>query len=382
MAATMAKAVSDLLPDRLEWQPDDQARVLKDLPARPGVWLLLSGQDVPVLAATSQNLRRSVLNRLTRPQGPRTRRADLSATCRACLYAVTLGRFESDWIYARLTERLWPDEFWDRVRFGPMWLLHAAPVRGIMKLQPTSSLPTESEAASLGPLATRSDAQQLAEILTDLFDLCRYWRELEKAPRGRPCAYAEIGRCRSPCDGSIPIEEYNGAVRTAVAFAGAERTRILSEKRDRMQRAASALDFEQAGRIKAWLQRAAALDEPRFKHLGRLEDFAGLILCRFRSQARPFFFFAGLLEPGEPVKVSQVEALLPQWRRRLEAAEAAPATSGTRRRWQFGLVTAHLFRPERPDLLWLSARSDLDAWKQAAQRWRSRPAKAKETAGQ
>lgn len=366
----MLTAIRELLPENLDWPAGQQAEVLPKLPAKPGVWLLLAEGDLPVLAATSQNIRASVTGRLLAPDpAQRSKKTDLSTTVTACRYIVTYGRFESDWLFGKLVHAAWPVDFWDRVGFAPMWMLQAFPVQtpetahagGIMKLQPTTNWPEDPGTVALGLLATRSDAQDLADILTDLFDLCRYWQILTKAPHGTPCAYHEMGRSPAPCAGLIPMEQYNQTVREAMAFAGPDRKKILQARQDEMKSAAGNLRFEQAARLKSWLQRTGSLNEPRFQYLADVRQFTGLAVSKFRTQARPFFVWAGIIEAGEAVKLSKIEEHLPIWRQRLDAGPSIQADAETRQ-WQSGLLTTHLFRPERRDLAWLPATQDMSAW--------------------
>ena len=119
-----------------------------------------------------------------------------------------------------------------------------------------------------------------------------------------------------------------------------------------MKAAAANLQFEQAARIKDWLKRTAALNEARYAHLAEIERFVGLAVSRFRTQVRPFFFWAGVLEAGEPVKLSQIEEHLPAWRTRLEAGPTIAVDDRTRQ-WQCGLLATHIFRPEQKTLAWM-----------------------------
>ena len=157
-----------------------------------------------------------------------------------------------------------------------MWVLKASPVGGIMKLQPDDRLVRRARSHHIGAHdPDRADAQDLADTLTDLFDLCRYWQILSKAPHGTPCAYHEMGRSPAPCAGLIPMEQYNQTVRHAMAFAGRDRAKVLAEKQTEMKTAASQLQFERAARIKDWLKRTTPLGELRYAHLGEMERFVG-----------------------------------------------------------------------------------------------------------
>jgi len=367
----MLTAVRELLPGQLQWQIGQAAGALPNLPSRPGVWVLLAEGDVPVLAATSQNIRASVAGRLAGPDpSQRSKRTDLSHTVVACRYSVTQGRLASDWLYGKLVHAVWPGDFWQRVGFAPMWMLVAVNVGGILRLQPTTTWPSEPGAMALGPMITRSDAQDLSDILTDLFDLCRYWQILARAPHGTPCAYYEMGRSTAACAGLIPAEQYNQMVREAMDFAGRGRRGVLAARDADMKAAAARLEFEQAAKIKDWLARAGPLNEPRYGYLGEIGRFVGVVVERFRSRARLFFFWAGVLEGGEEVTLSKVEDRLSAWRTRLEAGPTTRVDDATRL-WQCGLVATHIFRPQRRTLAWMPLVVDAAGWLEAVQLLRS-----------
>jgi hypothetical protein len=106
------------------------------------------------------------------------------------------------------------------------------------------------------------------------------------------------------------------------------------------------------------------LNQPRYAYLREIDRFVGVLVSTLRTRAQPFFFWAGLLEAGEEVKVSKIEEHLPSWRTRLEAGPTTRVDDATRL-WQCGLVATHIFRPQRRNLAWMPLEVDAAGWLQA-----------------
>ncbi|TVQ61072.1 MAG: hypothetical protein EA378_09475 [Phycisphaerales bacterium] len=128
----------------------------------------------------------------------------------------------------------------------------------------------------LGPFGTKDAGGRFAEGLDELFELCRYPRELEKAPRGKACAYKEMGKCPAACDGSERMASYRERVRAGVDLtregvpAAIERTTV------ELRSASAAMDFERAAVLKARLDRLGAMGKAPMRHARTLDRFAAL----------------------------------------------------------------------------------------------------------
>jgi hypothetical protein len=120
-----------------------------------------------------------------------------------------------------------------------------------------------------------------------------------------------------------------------------------------MKSAAAALNFEQAGRIKQRLSRAALIESEPFMHLAPLEEFAFLSLQP--GQGKPYLE-PWLIHPGAAVPVMAleqihkktlaggVETLFSVCRETLGAAVKPPVDERTTE--QLSLVAHHLFKGE------------------------------------
>jgi excinuclease UvrABC nuclease subunit len=113
----------------------------------------------------------------------------------------------------------------------------------------------------IGPFYEKSSARRHAEQLDAAFELCRYPAELHRAPNGRPCVYKEMGQCPGACDGSEPLRDYQVRLYSAIWFDAHAVRKKKIEIELLMQVAVDEEDFEQAGALKAELERWSQFGE-------------------------------------------------------------------------------------------------------------------------
>jgi excinuclease ABC subunit C len=70
----------------------------------------------------------------------------------------------------------------------------------------------------------------------------------------RPCLDYHIKHCLAPCIGATSKEEYAEVIRQIVLFLEGKQERVVRELKHEMKRAAEALDFEKAGRLRDRIQ--------------------------------------------------------------------------------------------------------------------------------
>ncbi|CAN5616178.1 DEDD exonuclease domain-containing protein [soil metagenome] len=71
----------------------------------------------------------------------------------------------------------------------------------------------DDEADYLGPFASRSLAEKCLAALHETFPVRQCTDKLARSPRRTACVLAEMGRCLSPCDGSVDEHTYAAVVR-------------------------------------------------------------------------------------------------------------------------------------------------------------------------
>lgn len=326
--------------------PAELARV----PAKRGVLALLARGGEPIILLTAADMRSRLRNRLTAPDADTpTRAADLRAITRRVLYKLTHSHFETDLHYALLARAVWPDRYPSMIAWKPAWFVHVNTAERFPHFKRTREIASRA-GRYIGPFVSARDADRFAGLLVEAFDLCRDIRTLRQAPHAQRCPYAQMGRCDSPCDGSVSMEAYALKVARAWDFACGQRQALLETLRGEMHAAAGSLDFERAAAIKARLGRLAELDSAPFAHAAPLEQFNFVIVQPGGSVRRAAAFTASgpTIRCGAtldyPLKIAQLDALV---------KTTAAAAAGTAERWgpfsrrMVGLVARYLFSSDR-----------------------------------
>jgi hypothetical protein len=335
------------------------------LPASPGVAMLCgadfaSTQTAVQISATG-DVREFCRARLD-PAAELGPRADLRPVTSVVHAAPVGSAFEADWLTLELARAHLPKTY---KAIADRW-------RGwFLLLDPAASPPTwrktdlrdlvdraDSPPASvlLGPLPDKHAVAKLGELLDDAFELCRYPRELGKAPCGSACAYKDMG-CPAACDGSETLTAYVRRVELARDFAATARGEQDPTPREiitaQMNDAATAQRFEHAARMKKRLERLDDIGKPMFRNLGELGSLAVVaVLPSERSgHARVMVFAGGELEPiadvdGAAVRVEGGAALGPVLgviAARAQARAGFPLSTAAVER--LGLLCQYWFKP-------------------------------------
>ena len=336
----------------LDGPPDDAA--LTRAPARRGVLGMLADDDHPICLLTAADMRSRLRNRLREPaQDERSRRADLRAVTRKVVWKRTFSHFETDLRYLELARALWPRKYTAQVSWRPAWFVHVdaeAPVPRFARTREPQSPPGRA----FGPFLNARSADRFIDAAQDAFDLCRRYECLRQAPHGRPCTYAQIGRCRSPCDGTISMEDYRRLVARAVDFVAGSRHELVDDLTSRMRQAAEALEFERAEACKERLGRLREFDRPDYAHVAALGSFRYVIVQPGGSVRKAMVF---LIDLGEVVHCGAVD-YPPVETQLAKALKAMPSRCapqerlGQAERLVMGLVSRYLFSgPERRGLI-------------------------------
>ncbi len=334
-------------------QPPVAEEQLAAIPPKRGVVLLLAQGGRPIVLLPAADLRSRIRLRLQEPlSDQRTKTADLREITRQIRWTLAYSHFETDLAYLHAACALWPRTFASLLAWKPPWFVHVQPGEEFPRFQKTRkdfALPGRL----LGPFPSGQAADRFIETIQDAFDLCRDYRCLRQAPHGQPCAYGQMGKCLSPCDGRISMDRYREMMAQAADFAAGDRQGPLDRLRQEMMQAAGKLQFERASALKARLGRLDELNHADYAHLAPLDDFRFVLVQRGagRRKARAFLADRGLIQDAGdldyPLRRPQVDKLLKKMAR-LVARGDRERTEGDLAAWRMGLVAHYLFTsPDR-----------------------------------
>lgn len=321
--------------------------LLKDVPAKWAIYLMSDAEQRPVQLLCVKNLRYSIRRRLGPPDElqPPGKRVDYRQIVRHVAWRRVDSAFEADWLYLEAARRIFPQTYQGMTGLRPAWFIHVNPDAPFPRYVKTHDL-SSAAGTFLGPLEDKHAAAHLIEDVTDWFDLCRYYNVLVEAPAAKACAYKEMGKCPAPCDGSIGMDQYRRLVDWSMQTLIDPVPHVRDQQR-RMQAAAAELRFENAAKIKTYVDSLSKLGKGAYRHLRRLEDFVFVSLQR-GPRARTAKMF--VITPGQ---VQEICALLGEppapicndlLRLALERAQplraARPDVTAAER---IGIVAHHLF---------------------------------------
>jgi hypothetical protein len=254
---------------------------LRGVPAKWCVYAFADADDRPIQLLCVKNLRASLKRRLgedATPDEP-TKRVNYRQLVRRVWWTRVDSPLQQDLLYLDAARALFPGHWKSLVPQRTTWFVHVDPQAAFPRFVRTSEPDAASAGLLFGPLPEKQDATKLVEKLEDLFDLCRYHHVLVQSPRGKACAYKDMGRCPAPCDGSIELPSYRRLIDAAVAFLS-DPGGTIRVTQQRMKEAATHLQFEDAGKIKGFADDLAALSRDRFRLLGPMESFVRVSLQR------------------------------------------------------------------------------------------------------
>ena len=334
---------------RLDARAGATESLLAEVPAGRGVVLLAGEAAQPIVLITAADMRRRTRSRLSEPfEDRRTKLPDLRGVTRWIYCLPTWSHFETDLRFLAAAQAIWPARWAKMPAWKPAWVVHVDPRARLPRFARTREA-FGAAGEYLGPFGTARDAARFVDAVQDGFDLCRDFACLRRAPNAQPCAYAQMGRCLCPCDGTVPMEAYRRAVAEAAAYAAGDRRAARRRLEESMQAAAAELAFERAGRIKARLDRLAELDAPCFEPVRTLSEFRFVVVQpgRGRRQAEAFLVDRGTVADGGtlrwPADKRQLAALVTRMRR----FAAAEHPQGLGERWRMGLVATYVVSSRR-----------------------------------
>jgi excinuclease ABC subunit C len=104
-----------------------------------------------------------------------------------------------------------------------------------------------------GPFASAKSVRQTLKLIKGIFP----FRSCSRTITGtdpRPCLEYHIGHCLAPCIGVVSREEYAEVIKQVILFLEGRQERVVRELESKMNKAAEALDFETAARLRDQLQ--------------------------------------------------------------------------------------------------------------------------------
>lgn len=230
----------------------DPKPILKGLSGAPGVYRMIGAKGEVLYVGKAQNLRKRVGSYFTRSAQSSRVRNMLSHVTNVEV-TVTHTENEALLLESNLIKSLKPrynillrdDKSYPYIFLSADKFPRLAFHRGARR----------EKGRYFGPYPSTTSVRESLNLLQKVFPL-RQCDDSVFRNRSRPCLQYQIKRCTAPCVGYISEEQYAEDVRHAAHFLDGDSQAIIEEMVERMDRAASNLDYETAARYR---DRIAAL---------------------------------------------------------------------------------------------------------------------------
>jgi len=221
--------------------------VLRTLPARPGVYRMLSSSGVVLYVGKAKSLKNRVLNYTQVTRLPR-RLQRMVAQTRSMTIVTTGSEPEALLLEAQLIKRFRPPYnvlLRDDKSFPFIFLREDHAFARISKHRGART----GKGLYYGPFASAGAVNTTLNALQKVF-LLRSCSDSYFANRSRPCLLYQIRRCSAPCVGRIEPAAYAELVDDAKAFLSGRSQDVQRKLGAAMEAAAEDLDFERAALVR------------------------------------------------------------------------------------------------------------------------------------
>jgi DNA polymerase III epsilon subunit family exonuclease len=234
---------------------------LKDVPKRPGVYIMYGQQDEIIYVGKAKNLRERLSSYYSEPLGYTRKMDGLVETMSRIETEVVGTELQALILESQLIHRYQP-----RYNTAMRSFEHYPYIRvDIANPWPRVALVKERKddgARYYGPYRSRQGARRTIDVINSVVPLRTCTRSFKTARSyGKPCLKLDLGTCLGPCVGQTIRDEYRSHVHDVVDFLDGREDGLKERLWRDLEEAAKQLDFERARKLRGDLQSALSLIE-------------------------------------------------------------------------------------------------------------------------
>ena len=252
----------------------DAKPILKTLPNLPGVYRMLNASDEVIYVGKAKDLKKRVASYFNKNlPSPRTRL--MVSHIANIVTTVTHNEAEALLLENNLIKSLMPryNVLFRDDKTYPYIALSADPQPRLAFHRGTQ----RKGAQYFGPFPNAVAVRESIQLLQKVFKL-RTCENSVFSNRSRPCLQHQIERCTAPCVGLISDADYRNDVEQAALFLQGKTNEVIDTLAEKMNIAASNLDYEQAALIRDRMQALRQVQAKQFVSDFNVAD-ADVIAC-------------------------------------------------------------------------------------------------------
>lgn len=267
-----------MLAHAIPFNPADPKDALAHIPAQAGVFALFAADEraEPYLSRTP-NLKRR-LTRFLDARPSQRKRLRLTEKIARIEYTLTGSDLESALCLYTASMQAFGDATRKRMHLRSPYFLRMTSENAYPRVYVTNKVTKSAFDDLFGPFPSRVAAEKFGDEMLNLFELRRCHEDLNPDPTFPGCIYSEMKMCLAPCFKGCTDARYAaeaGSVHTFLETRGVSLIEKISVERDA---ASSNLEFEEAARGHAKLQKVQAVVSAMPPAVYQLSRLVALIL--------------------------------------------------------------------------------------------------------
>ncbi len=251
-------------------------KLLKNLPDRPGVYLMRDGSGDVIYVGKAKSLKKRVTSYFRHESFASPRLRKLVASIEDISVIRTETEVEALILEAKLIRKYAPF-FNVELKMGDRYPYIKITSEAFPRIVVTRQR-GKDDGLYFGPYVRVGDVRSLLRLIERYFPLRICAREIDPAEavkgKGRPCLHYSLGRCLGPCTGLVSAGEYRERVDDVILLLQGQSMEVVERLRKRMEKAAKSMAFEEAARFRDTIRAIWRITRQRVSSPLR-EDFDG-----------------------------------------------------------------------------------------------------------
>jgi hypothetical protein len=214
---------------------------------------------------------------------------NLRGFARRVEWQVVGSAFEAQWLNYLLNKQYYPHQYRFRLRLKSPALLKLNLRNRFPRCYATRRL-LKDGSYYYGPFPSQAAAEHFAAEFLDFFKIRRCSEELDPNPSHPGCIYSQMKMCLAPCFAGCTADEYHSEVGRVVEFLDGQGQTLLRSLVEERARASEALEFEQAAKIHAKMERVNGVLRQKSELARDLCDLHALVMQKGAEEKSVLFF--------------------------------------------------------------------------------------------
>jgi excinuclease UvrABC nuclease subunit len=267
----------------------DISEEMLDIPDRPAVFLLWAVDGAPYLAKTTLLRRR--LRRLLSRTERLTHVLRLNGVAERLEYWTVGSQLEAMLVHLELAKAHFPEDWQKITRLKAPAFVRLVTDNQFPRMMVTTRL---GKGLFAGPFPSRLAAERYENEVLDLFQMRRCEENLTPTPEHPGCIYGEMNKCLRPCQAAVSVDEYRHEAERVTQFLTTRGVSLLEPAEAARDRASAELQFEEAERQHARIERIREVVSTAGDLSRPLEQLVGIAVVRSAGEASvELMVFAG-----------------------------------------------------------------------------------------